>query len=67
MSPQINSNNKQQKRQDMNMTNLTRSTAIYLFIGIALFVATLVIAAPFNKNVVNRAADVPSAQVVSLQ
>jgi len=49
------------------MTNLTRSTAIYLFIGIAIFVATVVIAAPFNKNVVNRVADVPSAQVVSLQ
>lgn len=49
------------------MTNLTRSTALYLFIGIAIFIATVVIAAPFNKNVVNRAAAAPSAQVVSLQ
>lgn len=49
------------------MTNLTRSTAIYLFIGIAIFVVTVVMAAPFNKSVVNRAANAPSAQVVSLQ
>jgi hypothetical protein len=49
------------------MTNLTRSTAIYLFIGIAIFVATVVMAAPFNKNVVNRVVAAPSAQVVSLQ
>lgn len=49
------------------MTKLTRSTMVYLFIGIAIFIATVVMAAPFNKRVVNRAADVPSAQVVSLQ
>jgi len=49
------------------MTNLTRSTALYLFIGIAIFVATVIMAAPFKNEVVNHAADAPSAQVVSLQ
>jgi hypothetical protein len=49
------------------MTTLTRSMVIYLFIGIAIFVTAVVMAAPFNKHVVNRAANAPSAQVVSLQ
>lgn len=49
------------------MTKLTHATFMYLVIGVSLFAATVLLAAPFTKHVVNRAADAPSEQVVSLQ